>query len=94
MLLVYIYIYYIYIDLDIYIHTYHTTPHMHAHARTHMHTRTHTHNIIANEVSYVSNKEHISIVRRYHVFTKDVQIHEDFLIFVECDNGISGKVLA
>ena len=25
---------------------------------------------------------------------KNVQVHEDFLIIIECDNGISGKALA
>ena len=29
-----------------------------------------------------------------YVDPKNVQVHEDFLIFVECDTGISEKALA
>ena len=49
--------------------------------------------IIADEVTDCSNKEQLSLVLRY-VNPGDKQIREDFVAFVECDCGITGRALA
>ena len=49
--------------------------------------------LIANEVTDVSNKEHLSIVLRY-VDKSTLIVREDQVAFIECDEGISGRDLA
>ena len=49
--------------------------------------------VIADEVTDCSNKEQLSLVLRY-VSQEDKQIREDFVSFVECDCGITGRALA
>lgn len=49
--------------------------------------------VIADEVTDCSNKEQLSLVLRY-VSPQDKQIREDFVSFVECDCGITGRALA
>ncbi len=49
--------------------------------------------LMADEVTDCSNKEQLSIVLRY-VDPDSKQIREDFVSFVECDTGCSGRALA
>lgn len=49
--------------------------------------------VIADEVTDVSNKELLSIVLRY-VNPETAVIREDFVGFLECDTGVTGKCLA
>ena len=49
--------------------------------------------LVADEVTDCSNKEQFSVVLRY-VNPEDLQIREDFVQFIECDTGISGRALA
>ena len=46
--------------------------------------------VIADEVTDSSNKEQLSLVLRY-ASPEDKQIREDFVSFVECDCGITGR---
>ena len=48
--------------------------------------------ILADEVSECSNQEQLSIVIRY--VDSDCVIREEFLNFLHCDLGLSGKPLA
>ena len=48
--------------------------------------------VMANECSDVANKEQLAIVIRY--VNEDDEICEDFVEFVECENGITGLALA
>ena len=49
--------------------------------------------VMADECSDVANKEQLTIVTRYCV-NEDDEICEDFVEFVECENGITGLALA
>ena len=49
--------------------------------------------IVADEVTDCSNKEQLSLVLRY-INPENLQIREDFVQFIECDAGISGRALA
>ena len=49
--------------------------------------------VIADEVTDCSNKEQLSLVLRY-VSQEDNLIREDFIGFIECDCGITGRALA
>ena len=49
--------------------------------------------VIADEVTDSSNKEQLSLVLRY-VSPDNNQIREDFVAFIECDCGITGRALA
>lgn len=49
--------------------------------------------IIADEVTDLANREQLSLVIRY-VHPDDNLVREDFLTFLECDNGITGSCLA
>ena len=46
--------------------------------------------LIADKVTDCSNKEQLSLVLRY-VDRESSHIREDFVAFVECDTGVSGK---
>ena len=48
--------------------------------------------ILADEASYCSNQEQLSLVIRY--VDSDCAIREEFLGFLHCDLGLSGKALA
>ncbi len=48
--------------------------------------------IVADEVTDISNKEQLSLVLRYASI--DDTVREDFIGFVECDEGITGAALA
>ena len=48
--------------------------------------------VMADECSDVANKEQLAIVIRY--VNEDDEICEDFVEFVECENGITGLALA
>ena len=49
--------------------------------------------VIADEVTDVSNREQLSIVLRY-VDNSTLIVREDQVVFIECDEGISGRDLA
>ena len=49
--------------------------------------------VIADEVTDCSNKEQLSLVIRY-VSKEDNLIREDFIGFIECDCGITGRAIA
>ena len=48
--------------------------------------------VMADECSDVANKEQLAIVIRY--VNEDDEICEDFVEFVECENGVTGLALA
>ena len=49
--------------------------------------------VITDEVTDCSNKEQLSLVLRY-VNREDNKIREDFVAFLECDCGITGRALS
>ena len=49
--------------------------------------------VIADEVTDCSNKEQLALVLKY-VSPENNQICEDFVSFIECDSGITGRALA
>ena len=49
--------------------------------------------VVADKVTDCSNKEQLSLVLRY-VDPDNLQVHEDFVQFIECDTGITGRALA
>ena len=49
--------------------------------------------MIADEVTDCSNKEQLCIVLKY-VDPDTYSIHEDLVTFLECDDRISGQVIA
>ena len=49
--------------------------------------------VVADEVTDISNKEQLSLVVRY-VDHGSLLVREDLVAFIECDTGISGRVIA
>ena len=48
--------------------------------------------VLADEATDVSNKEQMPLILR--LVDKEGNIHEDFIMFILCENGVSGEAIA
>ena len=48
--------------------------------------------VLADEATDVSNKEQMPLILRF--VDKEGNIHEDFIMFILCENGVSGEAIA